>query len=119
LKRAKYYDKPIADEDYIEAYFTNPKYKSGFQLLFYSLIQKRTHPSRRLNGGIIGIKNVNEGVSYLRQTASPLEEDLLNSYQARLSKMINEILNPNIPFNQTEDIKECTYCSFRRICKKI
>ena len=118
LKPAKKYGKLIADEEYIDAYFNNPKYKSGFQLLFYSLIQKRTHPSRNLNGGIIGIKNVNEGVSYLRQTASPLEENLINNFEARLSKMIDEILNPSIPFTQTEDIKECTYCSFRRICKK-
>ena len=33
-----------------------------------------------------------------------------------LSNLIADILNPNIPFNPTTDIRRCEYCDFKKLC---
>jgi len=35
-----------------------------------------------------------------------------------IGTVISHILDPSIPFKQTEDDKKCTYCSYREICGK-
>ena len=76
------------------------------------------NPDWQVNGGIIGIKNLNNGVAYLRSEKNPISNELINLFEIELRGLINEILDEAIPFKQTEDLKRCTYCQFKRICDR-
>ncbi len=39
-------------------------------------------------------------------------------FRERLGGLLQEIFDPDVPFNQTEDAKRCEYCDFRRLCKR-
>lgn len=41
-----------------------------------------------------------------------------DEFNERLKKLLQEIYNPEIPFDQTEDRKRCEYCKFRGVCKR-
>lgn len=118
LRSLSFNRKPISDEDYVAAHFTDPKFKSGFQLLFYMLILKLNNPGWQLNGGIIGVRKVNTGIDYLRKSKEAVSPSIIQLYAEELRKLILEITNPEIPFSQTEDLNNCTYCQFRRICRR-
>ena len=118
LKPDKFRNKPLTDEEYILAHFEDPQYKSGFQLLFYILVLKQMNRSWQLNGGIVGVRKVNSGIDYLRSSARPISEDIIREYERQLKNLIEEIGNPAVPFRQTDDIKRCEYCQFRRICNR-
>ena len=39
-------------------------------------------------------------------------------FRERLHILLQEIFNPAIPFDQTEDEKRCAYCDFRGLCHR-
>jgi hypothetical protein len=118
LKKAHYYNKVRPVGEYIDAYFSDPKYKSGFQTYFYALLHKKARPNVAVTGGIYDIKNINRGIEYLRQQCAELPDDILNEFELQLKLLLSELFNPDIPFEQTEDTKRCLYCDFKRICKR-
>ncbi len=107
--------KPV--EEYIDLYFDSPDLKSGFQGYYYGLLAQK-----ELTGdfkvGVLGMRQLNQGVQWLRNgnTVSP---DLMQEFETRLETLVQEIYNPDIPFNQTEEEKHCTYCPYNRICNRV
>ena len=41
-----------------------------------------------------------------------------DEFRERLQTLLEEIFDENEPFTQTEDIKKCSYCDFKAICKR-
>lgn len=41
-----------------------------------------------------------------------------DEFRERLQALLEEIFNEKEPFTQTEDIKKCSYCDFKAICKR-
>ncbi|MFA6812700.1 MAG: PD-(D/E)XK nuclease family protein [Bacteroidaceae bacterium] len=39
-------------------------------------------------------------------------------FRGYLDRLLKEIFDPKSPFTQTDDLKECAYCDFKRICKR-
>ncbi|MFT7239156.1 MAG: CRISPR/Cas system-associated exonuclease Cas4 (RecB family), partial [Cyclobacteriaceae bacterium] len=39
-------------------------------------------------------------------------------YISRLSDLLHEVFNSEIPFEQTQDLKRCGYCTYKEICNK-
>lgn len=118
LKGRTYNRKEISIEEYMGAHFTDPKFKSGFQLYFYCLLHKRNYPEQAINGGIIGVKKLGKGVDYLRDVADPLDKDIIDLFEQNLISILNEIFDQESPFQQTEDIDRCKYCDFKSICAR-
>ena len=110
--------KPISDEAYVETHFTEPKYKSGFQLLFYMYVLKEMHHNWQVNGGIVGVRKVNSGIEYLRRSPQAISAETINYFGRELQKLVSEIADPNVPFSQTVEVKRCEYCQFKRICHR-
>jgi hypothetical protein len=44
--------------------------------------------------------------------------DFEGEYLPRLIGCVEEILNPDIPFFQTEFVENCTYCDYKSICRR-
>ena len=41
-----------------------------------------------------------------------------NEFWTELHALLRELFNPQVPFTQTEQTKQCEYCDFKRLCKR-
>ena len=112
----------------IESLFSeNVKNQSSvvFQTLlyakFYSDLKK---PSQNLIPGVYSVRKIfdknfdyrilcKKEKSYLTNYSLVVDEYLDN-----LNHLIQEIFNPDTLFEQTQDIRTCEYCDFKRLCHK-
>ena len=39
-------------------------------------------------------------------------------FKELLDELLQEIFNPEVPFDQTEELDKCSYCDFKAICKR-
>ena len=115
LATAALLKKPIYE--YMDAYFTNPKLKSGFQGYFYGLLTKK-ELIKDFQVGILGMRELGKGVQWL-QNGGTISSALMDEFETRLQSLVHEIYNPQIDFIQTEDSKNCEYCPYNRICHKV
>jgi hypothetical protein len=56
------------------------------------------------------------GIEKLDATEIEMEKEFADMLDKRLSALLAEICDPQVPFTMSEDIKACTYCDFRMIC---
>lgn len=47
-----------------------------------------------------------------------MSEEVLQSFKENLTKLLAEIINPELDFKQTENEEHCNYCDYRAICKR-
>ncbi|MGI9542285.1 MAG: PD-(D/E)XK nuclease family protein, partial [Cyclobacteriaceae bacterium] len=109
--------KPWSLDDYMKQYFTDSRYKSGFQSYFYAYLWHRAHKTDSILAGIFGLKKSSEGVQWLQQGAE-ISEPVLSKFDTNLKELLTEIFDPKIPFSQTEDLKKCMYCPYKDICQR-
>jgi len=101
---------------YLSVYFSDGKYKSGFQTYYYAMLLKETK-NTPIKGAVYELKRLNKGKRYLRNQ-KPIEPAIFDAYQLMLRQLIEEILDPEVPFNQTEELKKCTWCPYTTICQR-
>ncbi len=102
----------------IDTLFTNPNKKVTLQLLFYSLLFKSNFPGQPIKAGMYKLRNVNTGIQWING-GNVLTDELLESFKSALLKLIGDIFNSNIDFSQTDDLKQCEYCDFKKICNRL
>lgn len=107
----------LGAEEYIEAYYSNPKLKSGFQGYLYALLT-RGHLSDQVRIGILSMRHLSQGTQWLR-AGQLVPEEVIEAFDSKLRAMVHEIYDPKIPFTQTEDLKQCEYCAFNRVCRRV
>lgn len=106
------------DEVFVTKHFETPKYRSGFQALFYSYLFDKNHGAgRTLKAGIYGLKEINRGVQLLNSRAV-ISDEILEIYKDKLKETFAELFNPEVPFSQTEDVDRCKYCPYSQICNR-
>jgi hypothetical protein len=44
--------------------------------------------------------------------------ELLPEFESRLKDVLEDLFNPNGVFSQTENKKNCIYCSFKSLCRR-
>ncbi len=98
----------------------DPDAAKSFQVLFYGYLFHTLHPefSGDLECGIISIRTPRSGL----MAVSLLDKsNLLESMpQVReiITGILQDIYDPDKPFRKTDDVKNCEYCPFRRICMR-
>lgn len=107
----------LSADEYIDAYFEQPKLKSGFQGYLYALLT-RGHLSEQVRIGILSMRHLTHGTQWLR-AGQLVPESVITAFDSRLQAMVQEIYNPEIPFDQTEDLSQCEYCAFNRVCRRV
>jgi CRISPR/Cas system-associated exonuclease Cas4 (RecB family) len=45
-----------------------------------------------------------------------ISNEIMNEFEDQLQQMVKEIYDPTVPFVQTEDVKRCEYCAYKKIC---
>jgi hypothetical protein len=72
-----------------------------------------------LQSGNISLRKISEGVMEVSLPDNlPLTAESLAIFGEIMTILIEEILDPEVPFDQTEDPDICTYCAFRTICSR-
>ncbi len=106
-----------SEEEILETYFIDPKYKSGFQGYLYAALVS-PHQKKEIKVGITSMKSLNNGTQWLKngQTINSTE---IEAFGQRLDELVKEIYDPAIPFTQTDDLARCSYCEFKKVCKRV
>jgi ATP-dependent helicase/nuclease subunit B len=80
------------------------KFTKGFQVLTYAYMYKlkflNEKKERALESGIISFKNLKFG--FMKLNGSFITDDILESYVAELNKLLFEIFDINVPFEEKE-----------------
>lgn len=96
-----------------------PEKEKSLQLLLYMLAWKTQSPEIDIVPGIIAIKMPSKGVLTINfDDNRDLSEIGRDEIEETFSVLVKRILDPNEPFIQTDDLKQCAYCSFTGICNR-
>jgi len=97
--------------------------KAGFQTLYYAwLYASKNGMKEKITPAIINIQGLftTDFDERLKINKEPLEDarPYLSEFEDRFKVLLEEVFNLDVPFNQTEDSKKCTYCDFKGICNR-
>jgi RecB family exonuclease len=93
----------------------------SLQLLTYAYLFNKKHQTTKLSTGIISFRNLSKGFLAVNCPGSHnacIDAESLGHVEKNLSNLIANIFNPDIPFNQTSDIKICENCPYNSICNR-
>ncbi len=89
------------------------------QLLIYAWLFAAENPNENLTSGIISLRQSSAYLQNIRIDGNELlSPTVISEFEAVLTALLDEILDPDIPFSQTSNADTCQYCDFKRICKK-
>ena len=106
--------------------------EKALQLLLYKYLYIKGNPSilpEQVTAAIHGLKYAHD-IEFGLSKATPKKDDkdtdpqfledssFVCDMEAMLEAVVNEMLDTSIPFVQAEDVKKCSYCEFRLICKR-
>ena len=101
---------------------SNKKYDKVFQLLFYAwILNKNGSDHNKFVAGIYPLKRISAGfikVLIPDQNQNTLTSIDLNEFESQLINLLIDIYNPKLNFEQTNDLNDCLYCTYRSICNK-
>jgi hypothetical protein len=100
--------------------------KAVFQTLLYSLmVADNGESANQIQPGVIWMRKLftdTDTALYLQPSLQKKEALTLalaeKEYRAELGKLLDELFNPEIPFRQTQNENNCTYCTYKEICLK-
>ena len=113
----------------VESLFIPDKKRSNyiFQTFLYAAILCRQEPACRVSPALLYIHQAaKDDYSPVIQLGEPRKakeavEDFSRyepEFRERLQALLEEIFHPDINFNQTEVPEKCTYCDYRKLCRK-
>jgi CRISPR/Cas system-associated exonuclease Cas4 (RecB family) len=105
-----------------ESVETMDNLKTGeiIQVLFYDWVySEMTGDKDEKEGGIFLLtKPVKHSIFLKYNKKAGIDKYLREKFGEILHDKLDELLNPDIPFRQTEDKEKCEYCDFRHICNR-
>ncbi|GAB2631147.1 PD-(D/E)XK nuclease family protein [Belliella aquatica] len=101
--------------------------KAAMQTMYYGLLYQAMHPenSLPLKPAIFNFKEIfkDDFNPYLQEKESRKAgvevndyKDYQQEYEAGLRGLLEELYDPEVAFNQTDDLKKCAYCPYIGIC---
>lgn len=100
----------------------NTRKKEAFQLATYAWLYLHQHPEiKKVAPGIFALRSISAGVQSLRiGKTGETQTDIagLTDYRDMLYDLLEEIFNPQVPFEQTDDLKVCEWCDYCTLCTR-
>ncbi len=100
--------------------------KGALQTLIYALMFSKTHPEYgNFEPALVVLRSMNKDHTdqvLLEETATKNKLDsaqmpaYLPEVEAGIRSVLTELFDPEVPFDQTEDLNTCGYCDFQGIC---
>ncbi|HBX87405.1 MAG TPA: PD-(D/E)XK nuclease family protein [Marinilabiliaceae bacterium] len=96
--------------------------KAIFQTLLYGLIKSDNTGSDNIQPGVIAVRELfmeNYEIN-ISLNKSPLRFSIVKEeFIGQLNEVLTELFDPEIPFMQTENKKNCVYCAFNKHCLRV
>jgi hypothetical protein len=94
-----------------------------FQTLLYSMMLERSEGKKATPSLYYASKMVVDGYSpYIVESKSktPIAcyRDVSEEFEAQLNNTLEELFDPTKPFTQISNVEACTYCPFKKICRR-
>lgn len=90
-----------------------------FQVMMYAYLYQHGRPYREpLRTGVVALRRSSSQLltaTWGRQDI--LDHNLLDRFETMLLSLIDDIMNPDLPFAATPSYKNCATCSFRELCR--
>lgn len=100
---------------------SDPKMAKAFQLLVYAWLFYRNQENKdqKIESGNITLRKISEGFMkvWLPEELG-IGKESMQIFEEMLIALLEKILDPEVPFSQTEDAENCTYCPFTAICTR-
>ncbi len=96
--------------------------KAGMQTFLYAFFYKYQNPENQLplKPGIMNIKEIysEDFNPFLQLEESEVTDyrDFAAGFEEGLRGLLEEIMDPLVPFDQTDDKKKCSYCAYQELC---
>ncbi|GAA5222248.1 PD-(D/E)XK nuclease family protein [Membranihabitans marinus] len=89
------------------------------QLMMYVLLWNKNYPMKQpILSAHYTLKDKNV-INYLKiMGETRINLDIINEFEDQLRDVVAQMLNDQLSFDQTDDIKKCTYCSFKTLCER-
>ncbi|WP_430811189.1 MULTISPECIES: PD-(D/E)XK nuclease family protein [unclassified Carboxylicivirga] len=102
------------------------KIKATFQTLLYALIlEETTHANVPLQPAVIWVRDVfkrSYDTRLFRKQGKNKEAILLQAVQQEFKEglydLLEELYNPDIPFQPVEDTSKCRFCTYKSLCNR-
>ncbi|MFM2201650.1 MAG: hypothetical protein RL040_850 [Bacteroidota bacterium] len=97
----------------------NPEKAKALQLMQYALMVPKEYADANVIPGIISLRKPSEGLIALNvnKKVGLMKEEREETRQI-FATLAHDMLNPEVPFAQTEDPARCVYCDFATICNR-
>ena len=97
----------------------NPKKAKALQLMQYALMTPEKYSDLHVLPGIISLRQPSLGLVTLtvKKVEGLSPDDRIETEQV-FHQIASEIVNPEIPFEKTNDVKRCQYCDYKAICHR-
>ncbi|MEO9869208.1 PD-(D/E)XK nuclease family protein [Ekhidna sp.] len=97
--------------------------KAGYQTFFYAwLYASKYGQDNAIVPGLINIKQFFQSdFDYrLKTNGNPIADSraFLPPFEDKMKELLEEIFSKDQSFDQTEDLKKCTFCDFKGICER-
>ena len=94
-----------------------------FQTLLYSMMLHRERgcescPSLFFASQMLSKKYSPYIVDKSRDSEINKYSDVGESFEEELTQVFEELFDPNVAFTQVEDVDACTYCDYKKICRR-
>jgi len=100
---------------------SDPKMAKAFQLLLYAYLYYKNHENsdQKIETGNITMRKISEGFMKVKlPEEKEVDIESMKIFEEMLKALLEKILDPEIPFVQTEDAENCAYCPFTAICTR-
>jgi hypothetical protein len=97
----------------------DPKYSKSVQLLIYALLYSNIHGhAQPIRSGIYWLRDSSKAFDTVRQSGNEdkLDAITIQRFEGLLKGLLTEMIDDQIPFTKTEEVKRCQYCEFVNIC---
>ncbi len=123
-------DELTVPED-VKNLFMDSKYGKQLQLLMYACLFRydeefAVYKKASISSVILSFQALHkEGENAMLEliikdyNENNLSDDLLAEFEDELKVLLQEILDMQHPFNQTDDSRHCTYCDYREFCGRV
>jgi CRISPR/Cas system-associated exonuclease Cas4 (RecB family) len=117
----------------MEKLFTEPKWSKLFQLLMYACLLKQDenfarYANYQVTAGIVSFQTLHQNaenhiikpvIKYEQTNCEYFTEALLTEFEEHLETLLEEILDEQHPFSQTNHGENCVYCDYQEFCGRI
>lgn len=107
----------LKPNDYIDKYFSDPEFKTGFQAYWYAYLFWRKNDRNsdiRIIAGLYELKRLSKGIRYVRN-GQPIGKQFFEAFEQRLKQLLADLFNTDLPFERTNEPERYAYSPYKQL----